>query len=101
MAAEIRTTATSGNTVVRAAPGTVYGYRFQNTAAQTDNVVVIYDNTTAAGTKILNRLTFPTAGAAGADTGLVLFPQPVRFTVGVSVGITGTTPNMVGMLLVD
>lgn len=101
MAAEIRTTATTGNTVVRAAPGMVYGYRFQNTAAQTDNVVVIYDNTTATGTKILNRLTFATAGAAGSDTGLILFPQPVRFSVGVSVGVTGTSPNMVGMLLVD
>lgn len=101
MAVEIRTIATTGNTVVRAAPGRVYGYRFQNTAAQTDNVLVIYDNTTAAGTKILNRLTFATAGAAGADTGLVLFAQPVQFTVGVSVGITGTTPNMVGQILVD
>lgn len=101
MAAEIRTIATTGNTVVRAGAGMVYGYRFQNTAAQTDNVVVVYDNTTATGTKILNRLTFATAGAAGSDTGLVTFPQPIRFTTGISVGITGTSPNMVGMVLVD
>ena len=63
--------------------------------------MTIYDNTTATGTKILNRLTFTTAGAAGSDTGLITFPQPIQFTVGISVGIAGTTPNMVGMLLVD
>lgn len=97
MAAEIRTIATSGNTVVRAAPGTVYGYALRNTTAQTDNVVTVYDNTTATGTKILFSRTLGNA----ENTGLVLFPQGIKFTVGVSVGIAGTTPNTVGQILVD
>lgn len=96
MAAEIRTTTlVPGNSVVRAAPGTMYGYWFQNSGGATA-VITIYDNTTAAGTKILTIITLATT----VGTGLVIFPQPIRFTVGISLSVaTGTLTG--SMVLVD
>lgn len=97
MAMEIRTTSlVIGNTVVRAAPGKVGGYWFKNTSG-TIATVTFYDAVTAAGTKILTTVSVP---ATTGDTGLVVFPFPIQFTVGVSVAVAGST-LVVSLLLVD
>lgn len=98
MAAEIRTTAlTAGNTVVRAAPAKLYGYWFKNPSG-TAMTVTIYDNTTATGTKILTAVPVP---ATTGDTGLVMFPYPIQFTVGLSVNVAGAGTLTVSYVVAD
>lgn len=98
MAAEIRpTTLVAGNTVVRAAPGKLYGYWFKNPSG-TAVTVTIYDNTTATGTKILTAV--PVAATTG-DTGLVMFPYPIQFTVGISVNVAGAGTMTVSYVVAD
>lgn len=98
MAAEIRpTTLVAGNTVVRAAPAMLHGYWFKNPSG-TAVTVTIYDNTTATGTKILAAI--PVAATTG-DTGLVMFPHPIRFGVGLSVNVTGAGTLTVSYVVAD
>jgi hypothetical protein len=98
MAAEIRTTAlTAGDTVVRAAPATLHGYWFKNLSG-TAMTVTIYDNTTATGTKILTSV--PVAATTG-DTGMVMFPHPIRMTVGLSVNVAGAGTLTVSYVVAD
>lgn len=98
MAMEIRpTTLVAGNTVVRAAPGRLGGYWFKNPSG-TAVTVTIYDNTTAAGTKILAAI--PVAATTG-DTGMVQFPYPIQFTVGISLAVVGAGTLTVSYVLAD
>lgn len=90
-------TLAAGNTVVRAGSGVMYGYSFVNTAAGAAATATIYDNTTATGTKILARVDI---AATGGTTGIVEFPNPVAFTTGISVAITGGN-LLVAWVLVD
>ena len=97
MAMEIRpVTLAAGSTIIRAAPGKVGGYWFKNTGGGAITVT-IFDNTTAAGTKVLT--SFIVAATTG-DTGLVQFPYPVQFTVGISVLTSGGTLTT-GLILAD
>jgi hypothetical protein len=98
MAAEIRSTnLTVGTTVVRAAPTKLYGYWFKNPSG-TAMTVTIYDNTTATGAKILYAVPVP---ATTGDTGMVLFPYPIQFTVGLSVGVVGAGTLTVSYVIAD
>lgn len=98
MAAEIRTTnLAAGTTVVRAAPAIMYGYWFKNPSG-TAMTITFYDNTTATGAKILTSLVVP---ATTGDTGLVYFPYPIRFTVGLSVGVVGAGTLTVSYVVAD
>jgi hypothetical protein len=76
----------AASTVLRAAPATLYGYYITNSAAGSAVTLTIFDNTTAAGTKILARID---VAATGGTSGLVLFPNPIQMTVGLSVTLTG------------
>lgn len=76
----------AATTVLLARPATLYGYHLTNSAAGSAATLTVYDNTTATGTKILARID---VGATGATTGLVLFPNPIQMTVGLSVILTG------------
>lgn len=97
MAMEIRpVTLAAGSTVIRAARAKVGGYWFKNVGG-TPITVTIFDNTTAAGTKVLT--SFIVAATTG-DTGLVEFPYPIQFTVGVSVLTAGGTLST-GLILAD
>lgn len=97
MAMEIRpVTLAAGSTIIRAAPGKVGGYWFKNVGG-TPITVTIFDNTTAAGTKILVVLT---VAATTGDTTLIEFPFPIQFTVGISVLTSGGTLQT-GFVLAD
>jgi hypothetical protein len=87
----------AATTVLLARPATVYGYYLTNSAAGTAVTLTVFDNTTAVGAKILARID---VAATGATTGLVLFPNPIQLTVGLSVILTGGNLSY-GWILAD
>lgn len=89
---------TSGTTVIRTGSAMVGGITLRNASAQTDNVVTVYDNTAASGPVLFS--VGPLAAAPNGNNS-TYFPILIRAATGVTVAITGTTPNIVGSVFID
>lgn len=85
---------TSGTTVLHTGPILFQGFSAQNTTAN-PATVTIYDNTAASGTPIYSE-TF-----AANTNNIRMLPFPVRAATGVTLTLTGTTPNVVGSAFLD
>lgn len=100
MAISAKAFTTSGTTVIHTGPVNFYGVSLRNAAGTTDNVVTVFDNTAASGTVLASFGPLATAGAANSFAQVVL-PVAIRAGIGITVAITGTTPNIVGSVFAD
>lgn len=95
MAINAKTYSTSGSTnAIHTGPIKVNGFTLSNTTADAATIT-IYNALTAAGAVVL------TETVAGNTSVIRQLPSSVYASVGVSVAITGTTPNVVGSVLLD
>ena len=99
MTASAKVFATSGNTVMHTGPVTLYGLVYKNTTANAATIT-IYDNTAASGTVIYVDIAGATVDTVNSSNTRA-FTLPIRANTGVTVAITGTTPNVLGSLLMD
>lgn len=94
MALNVKTYATSGNTAaIHTGPVNLAGYTMSNQTANTATITV-YNALTAAGAVIMSDT------VAANSSKILQFPN-VYASVGVSVAITGTTPNAVGSIILE
>lgn len=95
MAANVKSYNTSGGTnAIHTGPVKVVGYTLSNQTANTATIT-IYNALTAAGAVVI------TDTVAANTSKILLLKAPVYASVGVSVAITGTTPNAVGSVVLD
>jgi hypothetical protein len=94
MAINAKSYGVSGATnAIHTGPVYLTGYTMANTTANTATITV-FNALTAAGAVVL------TDTVAANSSKILQFP-PVYASVGISVAITGTTPNAVGSVLLD
>jgi len=94
MATNVKSYAVSGNTAaIHTGPVTLSGYTMANTTANAATITV-FNALTAAGAVVLT-------DTVAANTSKIFQMPPVYCSVGISVAITGTTPNAVGSVLLD
>jgi hypothetical protein len=95
MAINAKSYNTSGATnAVHTGPVTYCGYTMANTTANAATISV-YNALTVTGTVIF------TDTVAANTSKIVQLPNPLYCGTGVTVNITGTTPNVVGSVLLD
>ncbi len=99
MAVTAKLFATSGTTVVHTGSICLYGLVYKNTTANAATIT-IYDNTAGSGTVIFQKIAGATVDTVGSSN-TFNFTQPVKALTGVTVVLTGTTPNVLGSLLLD
>lgn len=99
MTASAKVFATSGDTVMHTGPVNLMGLVYKNTTANAATIT-IYDNTAASGTVIYADIAGATVDTVGSSNTRT-FTLPIRAVTGVTVSITGTTPNVLGSLLMD
>lgn len=94
MAINVKNYSTSGNTAaIHTGPIFLRGYTMANTTANPATITV-YNALTAVGAIVLT-------DTVAANTSKILQTPEIYCSVGISVAITGTTPNAVGSVLLD
>lgn len=99
MAVTAKLFSTSGTTVVHTGAINLHGVVFKNTTANAATIT-IYDNTAGSGTVIFQVIAGATVDTVGSSN-TYTFAAPVRAGIGTTVVLTGTTPNVLGSLLLD
>lgn len=85
---------TSGTTLAHTGAVRFWGFSATNTTANPATVTV-YDSLTAAGLPLYS-VTF-----AANTANIVILPQYIQATIGVTLILTGTTPNVVGSVFME
>lgn len=95
MAINVKSYNTSGATnAIHTGPIQFAGYTMANTTANAATISV-YNALTVTGTVVF------TDTVAANSSKIVQLPNPLYLATGVTVNITGTTPNVVGSILLD
>ena len=94
MAINVKSYNTSSTTdAIHTGPVEFHGFTMANTTANPATITV-YNALTAAGAVVF-------AETVAANVSVIRQIPPVYASVGISVAITGTTPNVVGSVLLD
>lgn len=99
MAVTAKVYATSGNTVEHTGPILLYGLVYKNTTANAATIT-IYDNTAASGKVLYQEVAGATVDTVGSSNTRA-FAKPIRADIGITVALTGTTPNVLGSVWLD
>jgi hypothetical protein len=99
MAVSAKVYTNTGTTVMHTGPILFHGLVYKNTTANAATIT-IYDNTAASGTVIYQETAGATVDTVGSSN-TRMFNNPVQALTGVTVAVTGTTPNVLGALWME